>query len=159
MGPGLLLQRNCRSEWARINDLARVGSPSAAGSVRAVADLGGKGVLRLSDTAATSTTGDALSAGWKAVVVRMKVPHTSKASLIIFGIAVVLLALQFIPVSQPPKDDPGFFWWAGVVAGIGGIVGIARVIEALLRKRQRIAAAVPLLLNAGVVAVFLRFFV
>jgi|GEM_PF-1125903 len=85
-------------------------------------------------------------------------PRTSKASVILFGLALLLMAAQFIPVSTPPKDDPGFFFWSGILAAIGGITGLAGVAQAVITRTNWLAATVPLLLNACLFGVFLKLF-
>ena len=85
-------------------------------------------------------------------------PRTSKVSLIIFGIALLLMGAQFIPVSAPPKDDPGFFFWSGILAAFGGITGLAGLAQAVVKRTNWFAAAVPLLLNAGLFGAFMKFF-
>lgn len=82
----------------------------------------------------------------------------SKVAMIIFGIAVVLLAMQFIPVQQPPKDDPGYFWWSGVLSIGGGFIGLIGFVQSLVRREQRLLSALPLVLNACLGCVFFRFF-
>jgi O-antigen/teichoic acid export membrane protein len=81
-----------------------------------------------------------------------------KIAMIIFGIAALLLAMQFIPVQPPPKDDPGYFWWSGVLAVVGGCVGLIGFVQSLVRREQRLLSALPLVLNAGLVGTFILFF-